>query len=195
MLKKALINILESESLMIFKKFELELIDIILFGSVGKGKEKPNDIDILILFKKKINYEIVQILRRSLERKVDLKVEVTPKTYAQLFQKEFIAKEGLLENGFSLIYNVSFAEGLGYISKYLFTYKLEGKSKSERMRFYYALYGRSKGEGVLKRFKAEKYTDTVIICPVAGSEGIKDFFNYWKIKFTAVPILLPIKVI
>lgn len=103
MLKKALIRILESESSLFFKKYELELIDIILFGSVLKGKEKPNDIDILLLFKKQINYETVQLMRRGLEQKIDLKVEVTSKTYAQLFQKDFMAKEGLLESGFSLL--------------------------------------------------------------------------------------------
>ena len=44
---------LKSELKDFLKKNRHILLDIIIFGSFIKGKEKPNDIDILILYKDK----------------------------------------------------------------------------------------------------------------------------------------------
>ena len=50
MLKKLLKNaVFKSEIRKFFRKNESEIVDIILFGSIVKGKEKPRDIDILII--------------------------------------------------------------------------------------------------------------------------------------------------
>jgi predicted nucleotidyltransferase len=180
---------LESEAKELYKKEEPKIVDIILFGSTLKGKEKPDDVDILALFKSKIDYELVQRFRRALEKKLKMEVEITAKTYPQMFSAEFLAREGLLESGYSLINKVSLAEGFGYRSLHLFTYRLGDKSKSERMRFYYALYGRN-GVGILQKLKAEKYTDTMVACPTESCEEMKQFFGYWKVEYKDVPVLM-----
>lgn len=48
---------LKSEIKRFFIKNKDILLDIIIFGSFIKGKEKPNDIDLLILYKNKKNLE------------------------------------------------------------------------------------------------------------------------------------------
>ena len=44
-----------------------ELIDVVLFGSAIRGKEKPNDLDVLVLFKNNVIKEIEYRIRKILE--------------------------------------------------------------------------------------------------------------------------------
>jgi predicted nucleotidyltransferase len=190
MLIKQLKKILESKSKIFYKKNKKEILDILLFGSVIKGKKNPNDIDILIIFKEKKNLDLTYQLRKIIEKEINLKVEVTGKSYLDLFNKTFVAREAVLSEGYSLVNGCPFSEGLGFKAKVMFNYILKGKTKSERMRFYYSLYGRN-SEGILKKLKAVKYTDTIIICPIESQEEMKEFFNNWKIEFKETPLLIP----
>ena len=77
-----------------FKDNEKEIIDIILFGSVIKGKDKPRDVDILILFSKKKDIDLAYDFRKNLER-LGLKVSITSKTYKELFEPSFMARDAI----------------------------------------------------------------------------------------------------
>ncbi len=191
---KQLKNILEQEARGFFIKHEPEIIDIILFGSAEKGKEKPNDVDVLLVFKKKKNLALTQELKKIISLKISLPLGITSKTYEELFQPSYLARESLLTEGFSLINKISFAEGLGYKSSVLFIYQLKGKTPSERMRFYYSLYGR-KTQGMLKKLDAVKYTDTVIMCPVNNMEKMREYLHSWNIEFKETPLLIPSRLI
>ena len=100
-------------------------------------------IDNMLIFKDTIDFVVVQELRKLLGKKITIPIEVTPKTYPQLFKKDFVAREAILSGAYSLIFKTSIAEGLGYTPMMLFVYQLKGKTKSERMRFYYSLNGRT----------------------------------------------------
>lgn len=194
MSQKLLKNILEQEANKFFKRYESEIIDIFLFGSMEKGKAHPKDIDILIIFKKKKNLELSQQLRRNIAHSTSLTIEITSKTYEELFKPSFMAREAILTEGYSLINKIHFAEGLGYKRAILFIYQLKGKTSSERMRFYYSLYGRTT-EGMLKKLEAVKYTDTVILCPVYNLEKMREYLNSWNIEFKETPLLMPSRLI
>ena len=183
-------NMLESNAKIFFKKYESEILDIIVFGSVIKGKEKPQDIDIMILYKNNIKYSISQEFQHIIIKKTSIPVEIISKTYALLFSKDFIAKEGILNGGYSLINKVMIAQGLSYQQMFFFVYKLLTKTKSERMRFYYSLYGRN-GQGMLEKLNATKFTDTMILCPTTSYEQMKEYLATWKIEYKEVPCLLP----
>ncbi len=185
-----LLHVLESEARFAFKECEKDILDIVLFGSYRKGKNNPHDIDILVLFKDKKNQDIAYSLRKKIEKKIDLPVQIIVKNYSELFQETFPAREGILADGYSLIHKKSLAECFGFESRVLFQYDLKGKNKSERMQFYYALYGRKK-EGVLATFGAKKYSDTLILCPSETAKGLEDFFEYWKMEWKETPILIP----
>ena len=61
------INIqLAQKSKKVFRKYGSEVVDIILFGSVLRGKKDPKDIDILLVFSKEVNKDIEYELRKSL---------------------------------------------------------------------------------------------------------------------------------
>lgn len=173
-----------------FKENEGELIDIILFGSAVKGKEKPNDIDIIVLFKKKKNIDAAYEFRKELE-KLGLPASVTSKTYKELFEVSFAAREAILSEGYSLILKKFLANGFGYNNLILFRYSLKGFNKSNRMRFYYSLYGRSGSKGMVKELNAIKFSDTILLCPVENENRMKEYLDNWNIEYKEFPVLIP----
>jgi len=181
---------LESKSRTFYTQNSEEILDIILFGSTIKGKDHPNDLDILIVFKNKKSLDLTYKFRKLLEPLVNLPVEVTSKGYYELFDTNFVAREALLKEGYSLVNHVFVANGLGYQSKVMFTYNLKNKNKSERMRFYYSLYGRG-SPGMLKKLNSVKHTDTVILCPIEHQEEMRIFLQSWKIEFSEISLLIP----
>lgn len=169
-----------------------EIIDIVLFGSAAKGKEKPRDIDLLLLLsphtknKHEIEYEVRKTLKKIIER-----ITITAKTYEELFNPAFFAREALLAEGISLRQQKPFSSGLGYAPLFLFKYSLEKMNKSERMRFYYSLQGRGDEQGVLQKTKCLKFSDTIIFSPPESAEVIKDFLKKWGREYQEFPILIP----
>ena len=180
------------------KKFynkEETILDIIVFGSSVKGKEKPNDIDLLVLFKDKKDLDTSYKLKKLLEKNFSINIEIVSKSYSGLFSPSFKAREAIIAEGYSIIQSKKLSEGFGYNSLMLFRYSLKGFNKSQRMRFYYSLYGRTKDQkGILKELKAKKFLESVILCPIENTEKIKEFFDIWKISVEYFPILIPIDV-
>ncbi len=158
------------------KKENKEIIDIILFGSSVRGKLNPQDIDILVLSSQKLDKQILK--------------EFNPiyKTYSD-FMKGFPI-ESIIQEGHSLLYDKSISSLYHLHSTYLFRYSLKGKTKSERMRFYYALYGRNT-KGILKETNSKKFSSETIITPVHAAEEMKSFFETNKIEYYYIPILFP----
>ena len=194
MLKDLLKN---KKFLKITKKFlEMpEILDIILFGSAIRGKEKPKDIDILIIYTKNAK-DIIEInykLRKELE-KILKNIEIVGKKYKEIFSPEFLARESVLSEGFSMRQGKFISESLGFRNLVLFKYSLKRMSKSKRMLFYYSLHGRNKQGGILKSLKAYKFSDSIILSRVESSEIFKEFFNKWGIEFLEMPVLIPERV-
>lgn len=173
-----------------YKKRANEILDIILFGSAIKGKEKPNDLDILLLFRYKEDLDTAYELRKRL-KKFDIEVHVTTKTYEGLFDKNFMAREAFLGEGYSLVRKEFVSKGLGYNSISLFKYELKGFSQSRRMQLQYALHGRDRKSGIVKELMLRKFANTIFFCPVENTEKLKDFFENWNIRFEQFQILIP----
>lgn len=68
-----------------YKENKNKILDILLFGSAVKGKEKPTDIDLLIIYKiEKEDSETSHDLRVLLEKQGFI-VSITSKTYTSLY--------------------------------------------------------------------------------------------------------------
>ncbi len=167
-----------------------KVVDVILAGSALRGKEEPGDIDIFVIYQYvKNTIELDYELRKNLE-KVDKRVKISGKKYEDLFMPEFIAREAILQ-GYSFKAKKMLSEGLGYKNFVLFKYSLGKMSKSRRMQFYYALYGRGNEEGLLKKNRCSKFSDSVILCLIENSEIMKDFLERWKIEYLSFPVMIP----
>jgi len=194
MLKELLKNTkLASKIHDVIKEKKDEILDIVLFGSLVRGKEKPKDIDLLIIYNKKINSELNYEIKKEIEN-LGFKIDLIAKTYNDLFRTSFIARESYLSEGYSLVQKKFISDGLGYKSMVLFRYDLINFNKSQRMRFYYSLYGRTT-EGMIKKLKLYKFSERIIISPVEESEKVKDYLDSWNIKYFDMPILIPARII
>lgn len=171
-----------------YKKNANKIIDIILFGSSIKGKEEPKDIDLLILFKEKKDFDLSYELKKKLKK---FNLEITLKSYKELFENTFKAREAILSEGFSLIQNKFISSGFGFNNFILFKYELKNLNKSDRMRFYYSLYGRGKQFGILKKLNLIKFSETIVLCPIENEYNMVNYLDTWKIKYTKFPILIP----
>lgn len=175
-------------------KYKNNILDILLFGSIVRGKDKPNDVDIMVVFKNNEDLDAAYELRKSL-RYLNIEIQVTTKTYKQLFEKSFMARESFLGEGYSLLLKQYISEGLGYSSKTLFKYELKGFAQTRRMQLQYALYGRKRESGIAKELNLIKFAGTIFLCPVENTEKLAEFFENWGIRFEKFPVLIPQRII
>ena len=163
--------------------------DVLLFGSTVKGKDKPNDTDILIIFKNKVDKEVEFLIKKELE-KYYKNVSIVSKTIKTVFEESFDARESLLFEAVSLINKKFVNDKYGFVSLGMFLYSLNGWSNLQKTKFYHALNGRN-SLGMLKELKCIKLSDNVILSPLNKIEPLIEFFDSWKIKYKYVPILVP----
>lgn len=181
---------LKSEIKKFYKKYKNEIVDIILFGSAVRGKEKPKDIDILIVFQEKENTDLTYALRKNIE-KLGYNVEITSRTYKNLFLSSFLPRENILTEGYSFILDRKISESFGYKSFNLFIYSLKNFSKSKRIMFHYALHGRNKRIGVLKKVRGIRLASVGILIPIENTEMFEEFLKYWNVSYKRFGILIP----
>lgn len=164
--------------------------DIILFGSVVRGKENPRDTDILIIFKEKINKEEEYLIRKKLEKYFP-NVAVISKTKNSLYEPSFDAREAILLEGISLVSGKKIAEKYGLSSLGLFKYDFEKWNKLTQTKFYYALNGRGKETGFLQKIGGIKLSNKIVLVPLDKTEKMKEFLSSWKFSYKYIPLLLP----
>lgn len=176
----------------LFKKHEDLLEDVILFGSSMKGKYQPKDVDILIIFKKKVDKK-VEIELKNTFKSENLKqdIDLNSISLKELEGDNFIAREGIYLEGFSLIKNRQVNETLGFSSVAIIKYDLKNIKGSKRIRFYYALQGRNETKGFLFTIGAKRFAKNVIICDYSVVEKLKSFFEQWNIEIKILPTLIP----
>jgi predicted nucleotidyltransferase len=167
-----------------------EIVDIVAFGSTVRGRIKPNDLDILCIFKNKIDDDLLYDLDKKI-KKININSEIIGKKYKNLFSSEFLPREDILSDGYSFILKKRLFEAFGYRSFMLFKYSLVGKTQSDRVRFHYVLEGRNDSIGILKKLKAIKFTNSVVLVNVGLSEQFELFLNDWNIEYKKTRILIP----
>lgn len=172
------------------RKEKGKILDVVLFGSTVRGKKEPKDIDLLLLFAQRIDNDAAYRLRKILEKKVGIEVQITSKTYRQLFSSKFVARESILAEGRSILVGKTFSEAFGYSSHTMLKYSLKGRDKSEKMQFYYALHGR-KTEGLLKRTGSTRFSESVLLVPTKNLDAVLEFFTHWKIDARKSIVLIP----
>ena len=167
-----------------------EIDDIILFGSVVKGKERPNDIDILVIFKNKINKEVEYKVRKTIEKEYQ-NVQIISKTNATVLEETFVARESLLFEGVSLLSRNKVSDRYGFDSLGLFKYTFDNWTKLQKTKFYYALNGRGGNEGLSQKLNLIKLSDGLLLSPLGNIEKLKEFLESWEIRYIYIPFLLP----
>jgi len=172
----------------VFGRHKKEIEDIIVFGSMMKGEEMPTDIDVLLVFREKVDKAIENEFR---EEAGIQNIDANSVSSKELEGDGFIAKEGLYLEGKSLVTGKRLSDSLGFFSACLITYDLTQIKGSLRTRFYYALQGRGTDIGFLGSVGAKRFSDNVIICDYSIVDKVTPFFEHWKVPHKSIPVLIP----
>lgn len=154
-----------------------KIIDIILFGSLNKGKTLPGDIDVAFITNKEIKPEI-KSFHISL---------IKPEEF--FFDQPSITHT-ILREGFSLRKNAFFSEGLRFNNEVLFTYNLNDKKPSEKVKIVNILHGKNKERGVVEDYKGKWLANQVFITPITSEHVIESLLMNLNIKFSKSYILM-----
>jgi len=171
-----------------------EVFDVVLYGSTVLGKDKPNDLDLMILTKTKL--PALELRNLILELKKELsgifpkdKLDVRAMSLEELFDPNNLASLGVIIEGFSLTKNKPMAELMNGKAYTLFRFTLEGLSRKDRVRFQYALKGRDMKSGLLKELNGEQWGAWVVVVPIEHTYHFRDFLELWGLKYEAFTIL------
>lgn len=180
---------------LVCKKFarKNDILDIVLYGSAVKSKEEIRDIDILLIFlnkKLKERIDIAQNLKSILRRKIK-SIDIKTINLIELFERDFLARQGILIEGYSLLHNIEFSKRLGFEGHALFTYNLKNLNHNEKTKFTYVLIGRNK-EGIIKQLSAKPLGKGAVRVPIKNSLIFEEFLKKWKINYDKKDILTPI---
>ncbi len=174
---------LQDFSRKIFEKNKDIIFDIVLFGSSIKGKAKPADIDIAVVFKKKIGQERINKIFEGLGQ----------------FHMEYVFLEELyketlwptiLQEGYSLLQSKHVYKMLGFDSMFLFVYDLKKLNNSNKSRFSHALFGKKKRDGLLFEMKGKQLGRGCIAIGTENSERMRSFFETWNVSYSVYRALL-----
>ena len=171
-----------------------EVLDVVLYGSTVLGKEKPNDLDLMILTRTKLPALELRNLILELKRELSeiipkAKLDVRAMSLEELFDPNNLASLGVIIEGFSLTKNKSMAELMNGKAYALFRFTLEGLPRKDRVRFQYALKGRDMKSGLLKELNGEQWGAWVVVVPIEHTYRFRDFLELWGVKYEAFTIL------
>lgn len=161
------------------RKYFKEIQDIILFGSAVKSKLNPRDIDVCII--SFYRNSIIEQIVLEFGGKAGSKVHVTYVPLSE-FPKHSLFKT-LIHEGLSLLTGKALHESLGFEPYILFWYELSSLKQTQKVKFFYALKGRAKQNGILKEVNGKYLGKGVILVPVRFDNEMQDFFKQWHIDF------------
>ena len=94
-----------------------EIADILLFGSAAKGKEFPKDIDICIIFRKRVLRELIQDIESKTK---NFNIHISSLTIDNFFRKPHSLVKTLLTEGISILSGKPFIQNFGFSSYVLY---------------------------------------------------------------------------
>ena len=164
------------------------IIDIFLFGSSIKEKEKPGDIDLIVFFKEK-NYRVTEEIIYAIKKTLNMEhIHIEPLFLDGLFKGSLFSS--LLHEGISIRYGKSLNELAGYHPFLLFTFSLQHLKKVEKVRFAQTLYGRKKGKGILHEEGGISLGKGTFLIPVYKEHLFRDLMKQSHVSFTLRRVLV-----
>lgn len=173
-------------------KKEIPFFDAVVFGSIVKGSLNPSDLDLVLIFENKSLKERVELaskVKSKLNLK-EIKLDLQTINLSELFEKNFLARQSILIEGYSLIHRKNFSEVLGFKGFSIFSYNLSGLNHLEKTKFIYALIGRN-SPGLVKKCSGKSLGRGCFLIPVENSLIFEDFLKKWKINYTRSDCLIP----
>lgn len=163
-----------------------EVADIFLFGSAVKGEEFPKDIDICVVFRKKVMEKVVEDIKNKLK---GFNIHVSFLAIDNFFRKPHSLIKTLLVEAISIFTREPFIKNFGFASYVLYSYNLSKLKPSEKVKFVFLLKGR-KGAGIIKKFNGEWVTESCFIIPIQRDSEMLAIFKKWMIPYKRREIMI-----
>lgn len=161
-----------AKKLKILLKKNENIVDIIIFGSLTKGKINVNDIDVALLCKSKDGIDRINIKNKIagiVKNKVDIQI-IGIEDYSHFIWVT------LIREGFSVKYNAFLHEIYRIKSVVLYKYSLKEITLSKKVMF----------ERALKNFNGiERLSNRVVLVPIEISESFNEFLRGWGIDLSS----------
>ncbi len=175
-----------------FLKGHENVIDIVLYGSAARGKERPRDLDFLLFLKDGSGdalFELPHQFKKLLRKEGFQGADVKAATLEELFSPNLKSRRGILLEGVSLVKGKKLGEMLGFTPHLLVTYDLSGMEKSKKVRFSYSLNGRRDKKGMLEEKEGRMLSPGSIMIPFEFSYEFREYLASWDVKFEAIAVL------
>jgi predicted nucleotidyltransferase len=153
-----------------------EILDVILFGSVIKGKRNPEDIDIAVVTQKDIHIDISGF-HVSLLKPED-------------FFKQIPLVHTLLREGYSLKNEKPFCEMYRFFGKVLFKYELTSLTPSLKVKVVTFLRGKNNQKGMVEENSGKWLSNQVFLSPIDKDYLFEKFFLNLGVKFNKFFVLM-----
>ena len=178
------------------KKFLSEnqgIFDIVIYGSLVRGKTKLRDIDLAIISTNRKalteKLDLAQAFKTEMRKLLPYELDVRCIDLDDLRDRTFMARKGILAEGYSLTKNQPLAALFGFEANSLFVYSLENLKPSQKTTLQYAMKGRRGQKGLLASREGKQLGKGVVVVPLKHSEEFQEFFKKLKLDFKMFPAL------
>src|SRR3989344_731599 len=166
-----------------------EVWDIVIYGSVSRGKEDARDIDFAILLASQLDMgkklKLAQVFKEKIEEILaSIQVDVKVVDLYDFQDPNFLARQGILAEGFSLSKGEYLSRLLGFNSYAFIKYSLKGLTYSQKKMLYYALKGRRGTKGVLIDLSGELVSREWLKVPVQFLYKIEQLLALHRVSYS-----------
>lgn len=164
-----------------------EVWDIAVYGSYTRGNEEARDIDFAIILSQKTDagkkLSFAQQLKESLEKILLFKIDCKTVDFSDFLEPTFLARQGIVSEGYLLIRNSFFANLFGFKTFVLIKYSLKGLTYSRKKMLYYALKGRRNAKGILEKTGGILLSRVLLKVPILAYYEIEQLLKLHKVEF------------
>ena len=159
-----------------------ELADIFIFGSIAKGNDNPQDIDIALFFKSDTSKELIASVKKEIRFSINEEADIEVlDIYSQLWL-------AVIREGFSVNKDKFMNEIYKTKPVVLYNYSLKKLNPTQKVQF-------TRGLGsIIKLVGGIKLTRSIVLIPLNNKIKFDEFLNSWNMlyetkAFELMPVL------
>lgn len=168
------------------RKWKEDIADIFMFGSSVRGKGRPNDVDLCLIFRNNVDLNIVE----DVESLCGDGYHVSSLVVDNFFTRPHSLSKTMLIEGKSILSGKHFAEVFGLNPMALYSYDLSAEAPTKKVKIVQLLRGRKSSEGLVKNLGGTFISNSSFTIPMEKDNEIKEALDSWKVKYKRSRVLL-----
>ncbi|MBU2523335.1 MAG: nucleotidyltransferase domain-containing protein [Nanoarchaeota archaeon] len=161
-----------------------EIIEIVVFGSILKGKVSPSDVDLAVILDKKPSQQLLKKINSFNEFHISIL------TANEFFLNSPSIVHTLVREGYGLKNNKFLAENFKFSNKILYNYSLISFPASMKVKIVNILRGKREEKGIVESNEGKWLANQVFVVPINSEKLFEEFFSRFSIKFTKSYVLI-----